>query len=157
RGFLRAAGLAGVAGLAPAWLPGCRTATGPAALASAELPASLAWIKTIDPIAPARAPQLDFSGDQPKLAHKWPRDAAPPSATAMLLKPDETIDVAIVGGGIAGLAAAYLLRHLRPVLLEQAETLGGAARGESWDGLEYGLSGAHLLATESGSALFDAI
>jgi oxygen-dependent protoporphyrinogen oxidase len=54
-----------------------------------------------------------------------------------------TRDVVIIGGGIAGLAAAWRLRHRDVVLLEAGDRLGGRmrsdARGEYW--LNYG---AHL-------------
>ena len=54
-----------------------------------------------------------------------------------------TRDAVIVGGGIAGLSAAWRLRHRDVVLLEAGERLGGRMRsdvaGEYW--LNYG---AHL-------------
>jgi protoporphyrinogen/coproporphyrinogen III oxidase len=45
--------------------------------------------------------------------------------------PSECYDVAIVGGGAAGLAAAWHLRDKRVVLLEQADRVGGRMRSES--------------------------
>lgn len=50
--------------------------------------------------------------------------------------PDERTDVAIVGGGIAGLAAAYAVarRGGVPVLLEAGPTFGGVIRTETVDG-----------------------
>src|ERR671934_1128856 len=54
-----------------------------------------------------------------------------------------TCDVVIVGGGIAGLSAAWRLRHRDVLLLEAGERLGGRVssdvRGDYW--LNYG---AHL-------------
>ena len=54
-----------------------------------------------------------------------------------------TRDVVIVGGGIAGLAAAWRLRHRDVLLLEAGDRLGGRMRsdpcGDYW--LNYG---AHL-------------
>jgi oxygen-dependent protoporphyrinogen oxidase len=54
-----------------------------------------------------------------------------------------TRDVVIVGGGIAGLAAAWRLRHRDILLLEEGDRLGGRIRSEPWG--EYWLNyGAHL-------------
>jgi oxygen-dependent protoporphyrinogen oxidase len=57
--------------------------------------------------------------------------------------PQVTRDVVIIGGGIAGLAAAWRLRHRDVVLLEASDRLGGRLRsdpcGDYW--LNYG---AHL-------------
>ena len=64
--------------------------------------------------------------------------------------------VAIVGGGIAGLAAAFKLRALSPAiqvdLFEASDRLGGAIRTESLDGylVEHG---ADMFATEPPAAL----
>ena len=55
----------------------------------------------------------------------------------------ETREAVVVGGGIAGLAAAWRLRHRDVVVLEAADRLGGRLRseprGEYW--MNYG---AHL-------------
>ncbi|MBZ0270871.1 protoporphyrinogen oxidase [bacterium] len=48
--------------------------------------------------------------------------------------PDEVFDVAIAGGGPAGLAAAWRLRARKIVVLEAAAHSGGNARGERVDG-----------------------
>src|SRR5919197_3158876 len=65
-----------------------------------------------------------------------------------------TRDVVIVGGGIAGLAAAWRLRHRDVLLLEAGDRLGGRLRsdrcGEYW--LNYG---AHLFPAPG--SLIDAI
>ena len=54
-----------------------------------------------------------------------------------------THDVVIVGGGIAGLAAAWRVRHRDVVLLEAGDRLGGRMRSDAYGGywLNYG---AHL-------------
>ena len=55
-----------------------------------------------------------------------------------------TRDAVIVGGGVAGLAAAWRLRHRDILLLEAADRLGGRMRSEPSGG--YWLNhGAHLL------------
>jgi oxygen-dependent protoporphyrinogen oxidase len=52
-------------------------------------------------------------------------------------------DVVIVGGGIAGLSAAWRLRHRDVLLLEAGDRLGGRMRSDPWG--EYWLNyGAHL-------------
>jgi oxygen-dependent protoporphyrinogen oxidase len=54
-----------------------------------------------------------------------------------------TRDVVIIGGGIAGLAAAWRLRHRDVLLLEAGDRLGGRMRSDPCD--EYWLNyGAHL-------------
>ena len=45
-------------------------------------------------------------------------------------EPAEEIDVAVVGGGLSGLASAYLLRHHNTVLFELRDRFGGNAMGE---------------------------
>ncbi len=67
--------------------------------------------------------------------------------------PTESVDIAIVGGGISGLATAYLLREHRPVLLELHGRLGGAAQGERWQGNHYSLGSAYFITPDEGSFL----
>jgi oxygen-dependent protoporphyrinogen oxidase len=68
--------------------------------------------------------------------------------------PGMTRDVVIVGGGIAGLSAAWRLRHRDVLLLEGADRLGGRMRSEPCG--EYWLNyGAHLF--PSPGSLVDAM
>ena len=64
---------------------------------------------------------------------------------------DEIREVVVVGGGIAGLTAAYALRDRDVVVLEAADRAGGRiqseARGENW--LNFG---AHVFAGESSAS-----
>jgi hypothetical protein len=67
--------------------------------------------------------------------------------------PAETAQVVIVGGGIAGLAAANALRDLNPIVLEQSTQFGGNAKGERWGDLEYGIGSAYIADPDAGSPL----
>lgn len=67
--------------------------------------------------------------------------------------PDEHVDVAVVGGGLSGLAAAYALRDRKPVVFELHHRFGGTCQGESIDGLDYSLGGAYFISPDPGSEL----
>lgn len=68
-------------------------------------------------------------------------------------EPRETVDVAIVGGGLSGLATGYLLRQHRPVIFELHERFGGNSQGERWEGIPYSLGGAYFITPDKGSFL----
>lgn len=95
-----------------------------------------------------RAPPL-FFGDDFARPHKILWNQNRPAAPA----PTEEADVAIIGGGMSGLATAYLLRDRRPIVLEQADRFGGNARGQAWSGLDYPMGAAYFMDTDEGSAL----
>ncbi|GGK50928.1 flavin monoamine oxidase family protein [Salinarimonas ramus] len=57
---------------------------------------------------------------------------------------DEAVDVAVVGGGMAGLVAAWHLRHRRCVVLEASDRPGGRLHAPSHDGVPMNL-GAHMV------------
>lgn len=82
-----------------------------------------------------------FFGDSPRLAHDLflGREKASEKIVA-----EEKHDVVVIGGGIAGLFTAFLLRDLRPVVLEQSSRLGGNAQGQSWRGLDFSLGAAYF-------------
>ncbi len=65
-------------------------------------------------------------------------------------------DVVVVGGGVAGLAAAWALRDRDVVVLEAADRIGGRVRSDRWDGEPYHL-GAQYLAGATSASLFDAL
>jgi hypothetical protein len=67
--------------------------------------------------------------------------------------PTEEIDVAVVGGGVSGLATAYLLRSRNPVLFEMRERFGGVAAGERWAGTSYSLGNAYVITPDRGGFL----
>lgn len=59
-------------------------------------------------------------------------------------RPEDTYDVAIVGGGIAGLTAAWRLRHRRCIVLEADARPGGRLHSIDWAGIPLNL-GAHMV------------
>lgn len=67
--------------------------------------------------------------------------------------PDETVEVAIVGGGISGLATAHLLRHRNPVVFELHPRFGGNAQGGLIHGAEYTTGSAYVITPDPGSDL----
>ncbi len=68
-------------------------------------------------------------------------------------EPAEEVDVAVVGGGLSGLASAYFLRHHNTVLLELRDRFGGNAMGEEWHDIKYSLGSAYFITPDPGSFL----
>ena len=68
-------------------------------------------------------------------------------------EPAEEVDVAVVGGGLSGLASAYFLRHHNTVLFELRDRFGGNAMGEVWHDINYSLGGAYFITPDPGSFL----
>ncbi len=68
-------------------------------------------------------------------------------------EPDEEVDVAVVGGGLSGLATAYMLREHRPIVFELHRKFGGTSQGESWLGTGFSLGGAYFITPDEGSFL----
>ena len=66
---------------------------------------------------------------------------------------DEHVDVAVIGGGLSGLATAHALRNRNWVLFDLRTRFGGSAMGESWNRLQYSLGSAYFMVPDKGSDL----
>ncbi len=69
--------------------------------------------------------------------------------------PEESIDVAIIGGGLSGLALAHQLRHRDTVLFELRPRLGGNAMGESLQAQSWSHASAYFMQDDPGTPLQD--
>ncbi len=137
-------------------------------LACSRLPRLAEWVARADggsarrdnfPITSIRPGDLpEFSGDRPTLAHKilWDKPAFIASKGG-LPQAHETADVCIVGGGVGGLSAAYLLRDRQTVVLEQDYRFGGNAKGEQWDDLPYSIGAAYISPPDAGSGIYNVL
>jgi len=67
--------------------------------------------------------------------------------------PSETVEVAIIGGGLSGLATAYALRDRSIALLELRDRMGGVSMGERWNQVECSLGSAYFIVPDEGSEL----
>jgi len=67
--------------------------------------------------------------------------------------PEETVRVAVVGGGISGLATAFLLRQYHPVVFELHTRFGGNAQGGTLEGSAYSLGSAYVITPDPGGFL----
>ncbi len=68
-------------------------------------------------------------------------------------EPSEQHDIVIIGGGLSGLAAAFNLRHRRPVVLELHRRFGGVSAGEHWNGTSFSLGSAYFISPDADSYL----
>jgi protoporphyrinogen oxidase len=85
----------------------------------------------------------DWTGDSFAPMHAirdglWNRPVPPPH---------QFVDIAIIGGGLSGLAVATQLEDADFLLLERESSLGGNAKSDHWRGIEYGLGSAYLVDT----------
>lgn len=124
-------------------LTGCASAKrrGSAVLAPDKLEGAAPILST-----PALPLPRTFTGDgDPGRAHAalWNKGAYVANLGG-LPAPTEQASVVIVGGGLAGLSAAWMLRDSNPLLLEQATRFGGNSKAESWDGIPYSLGAAYF-------------
>lgn len=155
RALLKLIGL-GASALYVPGLAGCGPdmTDAPKANPAARPPADpLVSISPIDRTIAQPAPAT-FSGDEPSRAHSllWDKDNFLRSRGG-LPEPSEKVAVAIVGGGLSGLASAWQLRRHQPVVLERAPRFGGNARGEAWQGIDYAIGAAYFLKPDDATPL----
>ena len=150
RTLTRALGL----GAATLYLQGCIGRSSRPGAARHTLPPELAGISPIDRSLPERG-VTGFSGDSPERAHAalWDKRAYLSAKGTALPEPGDPVPLVVIGGGIAGLSSAYLLREHRPVVLEQAPRFGGNSRGEAWRGIDYATGAAYFIEPDEGSAI----
>jgi len=65
----------------------------------------------------------------------------------------EKLPLVVIGGGVAGLSAAYFLKDLKPLILEQAPQFGGNAKGEKVGSTAFAIGAAYLVKPDEGSAV----
>ena len=80
-----------------------------------------------------------WTGDNFKIGHRL-RDGKLPKLPKHA---EKKVDVVILGGGLSGLATAYLLQDREFLLLEQYDDLGGQSRGSSFRGIDYSYAAAY--------------
>ncbi|MGE0480948.1 MAG: FAD-dependent oxidoreductase [Phycisphaerae bacterium] len=96
-----------------------------------------------------------FTGDAFRAPGDYPFHNAPPCcAFSDPPAPTDEIDVAVIGGGLSGLACGYLLRHRGPVVFELQSRFGGNARGERWRGTSYPIGSAYVITPDRGTFLW---
>lgn len=100
--------------------------------------------------APLRSGEGPYTGDEFSLAHRYLRDAQPLPAPA---EDPRVRDVLVVGGGPAGLIAAWLMRDLDVQVLEKDRVPGGTSKSEEWNGVPYALGSAYFGVPERRTAI----
>ena len=70
-------------------------------------------------------------------------------------EPSEEVNVAVIGGGISGMAAAFALREYNPVIFELHDRFGGNAQGGTINGAEFSLGSAYFITPDPNTLLDD--
>jgi hypothetical protein len=96
----------------------------------------------------------EFSGDRESEAHQifWDK-AGFISRMGGIPAPSERRDVVIVGGGIAGMTAAYYLTGQSVLLLDGHLRFGGNSKLESYAGTGMAMGAAYVVTPEAGSSI----
>lgn len=145
RGALRLIGLSG----GVLYLNACAPVLRKSWNAAGSSPAFSPIDRALGDVAPR-----SFSGESPSLAHDvlWDLDRFV-GARGGIPAASESVPLVVIGGGIAGLTAAYLLRVHRPIVLEREPRFGGNSRGEAWRGSDYCIGAAYFLEPDAGSRI----
>lgn len=95
-----------------------------------------------------------FSGDEYRHPHDllWHIDEYVQKKGGRPATLTADLDTIIVGGGMAGLLAAYQVRDRNWTLFEQASRLGGNAKSETFQGSSFSLGPAYVTSPEPGSS-----
>ncbi|PPD46250.1 MAG: twin-arginine translocation pathway signal [Methylocystis sp.] len=112
-------------------------------------------------LALPRAPEASEAPDY--ALPDWTGDSAVPMHAIRdgawdrpLPAPERRVEIAIVGGGLAGLSAAALLSERDLLLFERERETGGVARGGRWRDVDYALGSAYFVdLTEPYGAFYD--
>lgn len=116
----------------------------------------LAFRGLVPPLAqaanPGRFPEGTWGGNLPTWCHDVLRDGGSFTKVA----PSRKAAVVVVGGGLAGLCAAWKLRDTDVVLLEHLDRIGGHAVRDRWNDIWYSGAGAYFVEPEAPlDALYD--
>ncbi|WP_292531814.1 FAD-dependent oxidoreductase [Methylocystis sp.] len=89
---------------------------------------------------------------QPYVLGDWTGDSFAPMhairdglSRAPLPPPERRVDVAVIGGGLAGLAVASLLQDRDVIVLEREPEPGGVAKSKRWRDVDYALGSAYIV------------
>lgn len=96
-----------------------------------------------------------YLGDNPNEFHRilWDKAGFLSAHGGQWPAPSRKVKVAVVGGGMSGIIASYLLRDLSPLLIEREPRLGGNSQGESWRGVDYSIGAAYIAQPEPNSPI----
>jgi oxygen-dependent protoporphyrinogen oxidase len=87
---------------------------------------------------------VGWAGDEYDLPHKQLRDGAAAAEPKIWKKHD----VVVVGAGLAGLSAAFKLRHMDLQVLELASEVGGNARSARYKSWDFNIGSAYIVGIE---------